>query len=189
MDTTECLGLPFPECAPPLTKDASDIAQFQELAEATDSAVQGLDDAISATLLNPPMARMNGGQNAAGQDLVQFYGGFVDFDNFNMADTVADGIRIQQDGWYMIGGSVEVNTVPAGTSIGLRTEPLVNGDTVSSRQGPGFSAISGEEVNWTDVVFLREGDFLNTMTHHFDNPLTVFTYTVSLWAMLVISNV
>ena len=39
MDQTDCLGLPFPECDPPLTKDASDIAQFRDLAEATDAAV------------------------------------------------------------------------------------------------------------------------------------------------------
>jgi hypothetical protein len=185
MDTTDCLGLPYPECEPPLTKDASDIKQLRDLAEATDAAVQTLADSISDTLLNPPCVRMLGSIVTAGQDVVQPYNGAVSFDNANMADTAADAIRIQQDGWYAVGGSVNSTSVNAF----IRIEPLVNGDTVSSRQGYGASVGSGDRISFMDVLFLRTDDLVTTMTHHTLLPATVYTYNTALWAYLVLGNV
>lgn len=187
MDVTDCLELPFPECDPPLTKDASDIIQFKALADATDAAVQALDDTITDVLTAPDAVYMEGGQAIAGNDVIHGLNGFVNFDTAGMADTVADRIVIQQDGWYMIGGSVYMNTTP-GSSNGLRVEPLLNGDPFTSRQGPGWSLIT-EYVNWVDVAFFRAGDQLNLMTHHFGASATVFTYTVDMWALQIATNV
>jgi hypothetical protein len=187
MDTTDCLGLPYPQCDPPLTKDASDIIQFRDLALATDAAVQELADEITDTLTAPDAVYMEGGQNAAGNDVYHDLNGFVNFDTAGMADTVSDRIVIQQDGWYMIGGSVYMSTT-AGSSNGLRVEPLLNGAPFTSRQGPGWSLIT-EYVNWVDVAFFRQGDQLNLMTHHFGSAVTVFTYTVDMWALQILTNV
>lgn len=184
MDTTDCLGLPFPQCDPPLTKDASDIIQFQALAEAVDEAVENLDDQITDTLSEPPSVNMTGGVTTAGLDVLHFYGGATNFDNANMADTVADVIRIQQDGWYLIGG-----WVAADPGIAFRVEPIVNGDTISSRQGPGLTAgVSGDRVAWTDCAFLRTGDALQIMTHHTSSPVGMVTYGVVGWATLLLAN-
>jgi hypothetical protein len=187
MDVTECLELPYPQCDPPLTKDASDIEQLRDLAFATDTAVQELSDQITDTLTAPDSVRMRGGQNAAGSDIVHALNGTVDWDTAGMANTVSDRIVIRQDGWYMIGGSVYMSTT-ANSSNGLRVEPLLNGAAFTSRQGPGFSVIT-EYVNWADVAFFRAGDQLHLMTHHSGNPATVFTYTVNMWALLVATNV
>lgn len=186
MDTTECLGLPFPECRPPLVKDASDIEQFRDLAEAVDAEVQELDDALTATLFEPPAVKMSGGQTVAGSDIVHFPAVIV-FDNAGMANTTLDGISIQQDGWYMIGGWVRRG--PGPTVADLRVEPLLNGDPFTSRQGPGYANTSTEDVTWTDVGFFRAGDFLNFMTHHTGNPATSFNYTHQMWALQVLTNV
>jgi hypothetical protein len=187
MDVTECLELPFPECDPPLTKDASDIEQFRDLAEATDAAVEELSDLLTDTLTAPDSVRMDGGQNAAGSDIIHALNGFVHWDTAGMADTVADRIVIRQDGWYMFGGTVYMSTA-ANSSNGMRVDPLLNGAPFTSRQGPGFSVIT-EYVNWADMAFFRAGDQLHLMTHHTGNPATVFTYTVSMWALQVATNV
>lgn len=185
MDTTDCLGLPYPQCDPPLTKDASDIAQFQALAEATDAAVQALADSIDATLTNPPSVNMSGGVTVAGLDVVHFTS-VTEFDNAGMADTTADVVRIQLDGWYLVGG-----WVLADPGIAFRVEPLVNGDPVSSRQGPGLTAggTGTDKVAWTDCLFLRAGDALQVMTHHTSSPVGMVTYAVHIWATLVLANV
>lgn len=187
MDVTPCLELPFPQCDPPLTKDASDIEQFRDLAFATDDAVQELDDEITDTLTAPDAVYMEGGQNAAGNDVVHGLNGFVNFDTAGMADTVADRIVIQQDGWYMFGGSAYMNTT-AGSSNGMRVDPLLNGAPFTARQGPGWSLIT-EYVNWVDVAFFRAGDQLNLMTHHFGSAVTVFSYNVDMWALQIATNV
>lgn len=186
MDVTDCLELPFPECDPPLTKDASDIIQFKDLAEATDTAVQALSDEITDTLTAPDCVMMTGGSNTAGNDVTHALS-VVLFDTANMGDTVADRIVIRQDGWYKIGGYVSMSTA-VGTSNGMRVEPLLNGDPFTSRQGTGWSLIA-EYTGWSDVGFFRAGDQLNCMTHHFGAAVTVFSYTVHMWALQIATNV
>lgn len=187
MKVTECLGLPYPECNPPITKDASDIEQFRDLAEATDAAVQEFDDRLTDTLTAPPACALTGGNNIAGNLVNQFYA-VTEFDNAGLHDTVFDGIRIQEDGWYMIGGSVRLSGF-APTVTNLRIEPLLNGDEFSSRQGPAYSTTISEDICWSDVGFFRSGDLINTRTLHTGNPVTVVTYTARIWCLQVLSNV
>lgn len=185
MKTTDCLGLPFPECAPPLVKDQSDIEQFRDLAEAVDAAVQALDDRITDLLVSPPAVAMVGGDNTAGLQVDHFYGGAVNFDTDNMGDTVADVIRIQRNGWYMIGGTIQAQP-PAPGIIGLRAECLVNGDPLTT-QGNGFDgAVNGDKVSWVDVVFLQTGDALTLRTRHTGNPADVIVYAFTGWALGVL---
>lgn len=191
MNQTDCLGLPYPECNPPLIKDASDIIQFKALADATDAAVQTYADQVSADLLDPPSARQTGfTMSGAGQDFVQSYTTTVLWaDPVSMGDLVAGGIRIPENGWYMVGGHLTITLTPQ-TAINTRIEPLVNGDPVSSRQGPSYSSGVGsaEELNWTDVLFLNAGDVLSTMTHHNGSAATVIAYQGDIWALQVLAN-
>ena len=187
MKTTECLGLPYPECDPPLVKDASDIAQLRDLAEATDAAVQAYDDDLTDTLTAPPSAAATGGSNTAGTEVNQFYS-VLEFDTGGMWDSVGDGFLIQEDGWYMLGGHVRLSGFSP-TNTNLRVDPLLNGDPWSSRQGPGFATGGTEEVSWSDVGFFRAGDFLNTRTAHTGNPATVVTYNARMWILQILANV
>lgn len=189
MDTTECLGLPYPECDPPLTKDASDVIQFKALADATDTAVQDFDDSLTDTLTAPPAAALTGGNNIAGQLVNQFYS-VMEFDNAGLFDPDFDGIRIQEDGFYMIGGSVRLSGF-APTVTNLRIEPLLNGDEFSSRQGPAYANTTpaSEDICWCDGGFFRAGDLINTRTQHTGNPATVASYTHRIWIVQVLANV
>ena len=189
MDTTDCLGLPYPQCDPPLVEDASDIEQFRDLAEATDAAVQAFDDQLTETLTAPPAAAMTGGGAIAGSEANQFYS-VVEFDTGGLADLDGDGIRIVEDGWYMLGGSVRLSGFSP-TVTNMRIDPLLNGDPWSSRQGPGhvITGRTSEDVNWQDVGFFRAGDFLNTRANHTGNPATVVSYTHRMWIVQVLANV
>lgn len=189
MDVTDCLSLPYPECSPPLVKDAADVAQFRLLAEAVDAEVQRLDDDLTATLTEPSAAAVTGGSNTAGTEVNQFYG-FVEFDNAGLHDATFDGIRIIEDGWYMVGGHVSM-TGFSPTATNMRVDPLLNGDPWSSRQGPGYvvQGFAAEWVSWADVGFFREGDLLNTRTAHTGNPATVATYAHRMWILKILGNV
>jgi len=190
MDTTTCLGLPYPQCDPPLTKDASDIEQLRDLALAVDGAVQELADTITDTLTSPDAANMTGALTAAGriQDMPYTV---IAFDNASMADTVAGRLEIQTDGWYMIGGWVRATSGVA-TGIGMRVQPTLNGDGVSARQGPGRPVLAGasatDEVAWSDSMHLSVGDLIGCRTNHVDAVGLSVTYSSSIWALLVLAD-
>lgn len=186
MDTTDCLGLPYPECNPPLTQDASDIAQLEALAVATDAAVQDLADSIQDVLVAPDAIKMSGGDNTAGRDVEHFLFGAIWTNNPAMEDTVAGVIRIQETGWYYVGGTVRVATA---TSIFLTVEPIVNDAPVSGRQGPSVTNGIAEDIAWADTLFLQAGDGLRIATHHVGSTVTVFTYSFLVWAQRILINV
>lgn len=186
MDTTDCLELPFPECDPPLVKDASDIAQFRDFAFAVDAAVQVLDDLITTTLLQPPAIVVDGGVNTAGRDIVQPLGGTPFYNNANMYSSSGDIIVIPEDGWYMVGGYVRTDQ----QNIGTRAQAVVNGDLVSAWQGPGRNHLNtGDSLNWNDMLFLRQGDRVTVITRHSAAVGLVVNYTVLMWAYQVVANV
>lgn len=185
MDTTECLGLPFPECRPPAVKDASDIAQFRDLALAVDAAVADLAADVVDVWTAPDAVIMTGADNTAGQDVTHFLASVL-YDNANMGDTAADVIRIRETGWYMLGGHVVVSTA---TPIFVRATFLVNGAQVNSLQGPGMSTGANEVIGWADVAYLQQGDGITITTHHAALPATVYTYNVRAWAVRILVNV
>lgn len=186
MDSTDCLGFTFPECDPPLVKDASDIAQFRTFAFQVDAAVQALSDALTTTLLQPPAIVVEGGLQTTGRDIVQPLNGSTFYDNANMYNSAADRIRIPEDGWYLIGGYVRTDQ----QNIGTRAQAVVNGDLVSAWQGPGRNHLNtGDSINWNDVLFLRDGDLVTTITRHSAAVGLLVNYTVRMWAYQVVANV
>lgn len=188
MDKTDCLELPFPECNPPLVKDASDIVQFKALADATDAAVQAVADTLDNELLTIDAVNITGNIVTTQNVVTHTFGNVPTINNGNMVDFDLDVIQIQRDGWYAVGGWVSASHANLPNSIGLRIEPIVNGSPATARQGPGQPAVGDEYVAWTDVLFLRQGDKMNCKTHQNGVALNV-TYTVLMWAILVIGNV
>lgn len=194
MDQTECFNIPFPECDPPLTKDASDIEQFRDLAIGVDSAVQQLADNITEFLEQPDAARMSGALGAAGriQDIPYTA---VDFDNSGMASVTDTRLRMVTDGWYWVGGWVialgGATVDPAG--IGMRVQPTINGDPVDNRQGPGRptfgAANTADNVAWSTVMSLSAGDLLGLRINHAASAALTVNYTSNIWAVRIVTNV
>lgn len=190
MDATECFGFPFPECAPPLTKDASDIVHVSNLAFAVDAVVQSFADAITDQLVRPDACRMT--------NLVAFVSTLTDnvipmdassFDNqpgLAMTDVVEGGIRIVTDGWYQVGAWCR-STVA--TDVQTRIRFLVNGDAATNFQGPGGLAQAGsQDCNGEELLQLRDGDLISLATRN-GSPGTSVSYTAHLWAVLVAPDV
>lgn len=190
MDQTECFQFPFPECAPPLTKDASDIAHLKDLAEAVDDVVQTFADDIVDQLVRPDACRV--------LNLVAYVSTLADnvipmdassFDNqpgLAMTDIVEGGIRIVTDGWYQVGAWVR-STVA--TDVQTRIRFHVNGDPVTNFQGPGGLAQAGfQDCNGEEVLQLVAGDLVQVATRN-GAPGTSVSYVAHLWAVLVAPSV
>ena len=186
MDTTDCLGLPYPQCDPPITQDASDAGQIENLATAIDTAVQKLADTIQDVLVAPDAIKVDGGTVAAGLDVQHYVFSSLWNNNPALDDSAAGVIRIQETGWYYVGGDVRVIT---GASIFLTVEPIVNDTPVSGRQGPSVYNGLNESLAWVDTLFLQEGDGVRIATHHAGSPVTVFTYAFRIWVQRILVNV
>lgn len=191
MDQTDCLGIPYPQCDPPLTKDASDIEQFRDLALAVDSAVAALESKATELLFTPDACNLNGGATVAGriQDIPYTTS---NFDNAGMLNAVVGRMEIQSSGWYMLGGHVSAtHNVPTG--IGMRVQPTLNGDPVSNKQGPGRPTLTGasstDDVGWACTLFLNPGDLIGVRTNHNDSAALVVTYNSALWGLRILANV
>lgn len=191
MDQTDCFDIPFPECDPPLTKDASDVEQFRDLALATDTAVAQLDAQITEFLTSPDSAVASGGLTAAGriQDLPFTVS---EFENKTILSAVDARLKIATDGWYIIGGWVSAtHGVDAG--IGIRIQPTLNGDPVSNRQGPGRPVLTGasatDDVGWLTVMQLSVGDLLGARTNHAGSTSLSVTYAHRIWLTRIVANV
>jgi len=190
MDTTECFQLPFPQCEPPLTKDASDIEHVRDLAEAVDDVVQAFADDIVDKLVRPDACRMT--------NLVAFVSTLTDntipmdatsFDNqpgLAMTDITNGGIKIVTDGWYQVGAWCR-STVA--TDVQTRIRFNVNGDPATNFQGPGGLVQAGfQDCNGEELLELRVDDVVTLGTRN-GAPGTSVSYTAHLWAVLVAPNV
>lgn len=188
MDATECLQLPFPQCLPPLTKDASDIIHVRNLAEAVDAVVEDFAADITDRLVRPNACRM--------VNLVAFVSTLADnvipmdatsFDNrgLTQTDVTEGGMRIVTDGWYQVGAWCR-STVA--TDVQTRIRFLVNGEPATNFQGPGGLAQAGsQDCNGEEVLELVAGDLVTLATRN-GAPGTSVSYTAHLWMVLVAPN-
>lgn len=188
MDATECFQLPYPQCDPPLTKDASDIIHVRNLAEAVDAVVESFADEIVDDLVRPNACRM--------VNLVAFVSTVADnvipmdatsFDNrgLTQTDIVEGGIRIVRDGWYEFGAWCR-STVA--TDVQTRIRFLVNGDPATNFQGPGGLAQAGsQDCNAEEMLELVAGDLVTLATRN-GSPGTSVSYTAHMWMVLVAPN-
>lgn len=138
MGLTTDWGLPFPECDPPLRKDAGDVAQIRDLAEAVDTDVQSLYDSAYDLLIRPDACRMSVSTtqtSGAGQIAIRPFYDVVTFDNTPgavMTDTAAGVIRIVDPGVYLCGAWF--STVFA-TNQGMRAKFLKDGVLAANPHG------------------------------------------------------
>lgn len=188
MDVTECFGFPYPQCDPPLTKDASDIEHLRDLALAVDAVVTDFNSDIVHQLVRPPAARLT---NGAGGPLVSTLSDnviFLDtatFDNSDgstMLDATNGVMLIPTSGWYHVGVWV-VSSVA--TDVQTRSRIIVNADPVTNFQGPSGLVTAGQQnLTAEDTLHLTAGDGVTIQTRN-GSPGTSVSYTATLWAVLV----
>lgn len=140
MDQTSPRLYTFPECNPPLTKDASDIVQMANLALTIDADVENLFTTVDNNLLSPDGCHIAGGPQTIQQgDPVQFT--TLRFDNSPgavMNETF--GIRARIDGTYLFTFWAQVDQGP--------TPPLDNLKIICSVEGTSSSTMEGLATNF-----------------------------------------
>jgi hypothetical protein len=140
MDQTSPRLYPFPQCEPPLVKDASDVTQIANLALTIDADVQNLFNTVDNNLLSPDGCHLAAAAQTIQQgDPVQF--SILRFDNSpGSVMNEVGGIRTRIDGWYMVTAWAQVDQGP--------TPPLDNLKLVFSTEGVGEASAEGLATNF-----------------------------------------
>lgn len=158
MKETFNYGFPFPECAPPLTKDIADIEQFRDLALAVDLEVERIATLADDTIINPDAAVMfaqTGGPYANGDQLLFTN---LNFDNTGgqLVDLANDRFTIRATGFYYVTCFVNPNIFSATGNVGVvfRTNGV---DGPRHGQANSASPIS-THMSAQEVMRLNAGD-------------------------------
>ena len=194
MRATENYQFPFPECNPPLTKDASQIAQMANLAKDIDLEVQRIFDAADNNLIRPPNAR---GTIAvlpvATTDnlVVPFFDVIVFSVNWGTTSAInpSDGaLYINEPGWYLIGCHALVSSATAAVlpmvRITVNGEPASSWSAVGGNYGVGngrLAALSGVPLT------VGEGDRVRMEIKHTAAGSPAWDYRPHLWAVRLVS--
>lgn len=183
MGTTENYGIPYPECAPPLRKDASDIADYRDLAEGADEALDVVYAQASDEMFNVDGVRMTMSATVLGfqgQDIYPFFDlASIDLGH-GMADTANGVIRILEPGRYWCGTYATLGAVSA---LQARTRLLIDGLPVTNFQTPSFavSASTAYALNNSVLSFDNPGTLSSHIRHSGGGVLPV-DYAARIWA-------
>jgi hypothetical protein len=148
MEQTEPRHYPFPQCDPPLTKDASDIVQVANLALSIDADITNLNAIVDNNLLSPDGCHLAAvAQTIQQGDPIQF--ATVRFDNTpGLAMSETGGIRTIADGVYLMTCWVQVDQGP--------TPPLDSLKLISIVEGVGELASEGLSTNFNTTTIPGE---------------------------------
>ena len=189
MGLTTDWGLPYPECAPPLRKDAADIAQVRDLAVAMDEDVQSLYDDAYDLLIRPGACRMQtSGTQTSGAGQIAFRP-FYDVFNFDnsplsdpMQDTVNGLIQIREPGVYLCG--TWCSTVFA-TNQGMRVKFLKDGVLAANPHGTS-NIISANTAYMSATQTLRYQQPGTLATELTAQAGTTWAVTSRIWAFQLV---
>lgn len=185
MGTTLNYNIPYPECAPPLRKDASDIADFRDLAMAADTALDGVYDQAFDWVFTPDAVRMTTAASVGpvtGQNVIPFYGSSSIAQGNGMNDISAGVIRIVEPGRYWIGAYISMT---AATMSQTRVRFLINGVPESNFQSPGQVNNTNTATGQACAVLAvtQPNSTLQTQGRHSGTAALSYTYTSRIWAV------
>ncbi|MEU7074744.1 hypothetical protein AB0B30_32445 [Streptomyces narbonensis] len=195
MDVTERYEFPYPECDPPLVKDASLIAQFQDLAQAVNDAVDDVVDAAERDLIQPPAARLAIAvlPVATTANLATpFFDVQVFSSNwgiFSALDVVEGCLRVQTPGWYLVGCHALVSSATAAVLPMVRL--VVNGTAASSWSAVGGNyGVSNSRLAALSAVPLNlaENDLVQMQIQHRAPASPAWDYRPHLWAVRMVAD-
>lgn len=128
MDQTINRGYPYPQCDPPLTKDASDIGHLYNLAQAVADDVQAVYDRSDEILVRPDSCRRSmTGTVTEQQTFPVFTSTTWDSTGGAMSSGAHGGILLVEPGWYLVGGNVQlISTVYQGIRIAFVLDGTLN---------------------------------------------------------------
>lgn len=185
MGLTPNYDIPYPECAPPLREDASDVADMRDLAEAADTALSGVYDLATELVFNPEAVRVSTAASVGpvtGQNVTPFYN-LISFQRgTGMADITNGWVVLPEPGRYWIGAFAQL------TAAGIaspRLRFLFNGAPVTNFQTPGIIASGNTATAQSQVVLATNnpGTVLQAQVRHSSSAALSYTYTSRLWVL------
>lgn len=186
MGQTPNYQIPYPECAPPLRVDASDIADMRDLAVAADTALDGVYDLAGELVFTPDAVRMSTAASVGpvtGQTFIPVYGASSISQNNGMADINHGWINLVEPGRYWIGAYASLT---AATISQPRMRFLLNGAPASNYQTPGQIATASNTATCQSQVVLATNTAnvaLSTQVKHSSSAALSYTYTSRIWAV------
>lgn len=190
MGQTPNYAIAYPECDPPLRKDASDVIQFRDLAVGIDDAIQGLYDDATNKLFSPDTCRMSGAAplTVTGQDAVALVN-TVSYDNSPgsmMGDVTNGGIRILEPGRYWIGAYALITSA---TELSARMRFLSDGAPISNFQSPsGIYTASTAYCYASAVLAFTAPALLQVGIRHSASSALSWSYQARLWAIQALKD-
>lgn len=188
MKETEHYGFPYPECDPPLVKDASQISQFAALAEAIDAEVQRVINQTKLALTELPAARLITAAPVATTDVqvMPTFDTVVFSQNWAGILPAAGGMGIGEDAWYMIGAHAATDSA---TAMQVNIRLTVNGLAATSWSNPGspYSTIFQLPALGMAPLRMENGDILNVELRHNAAGGTAWNYRPHLWAVKLVT--
>lgn len=184
MNTTAC-GYPFPQCDPPLVKDASDIEQMRDLALAIDADATVQEAKLVEFYEKPDSARMTGSSAVAttgaanGTTLVIPYDTVTHDNTAGSTDLVNDALVPLERGWYLVTSMVRCTN---GGSQNLGIRHLRNSLATEEKrrfEGPSLAIGTEEAMTTMDVMFCEAGDRIQTQAK-VEGVAGSFTFTSAL---------
>lgn len=162
MDQT-ARGYPYPECDPPLIKDASFIGQLADFALAVDEDVQDVVNEAGEVLISPDAARMSHTATSTTSQQVDVTGYVFTFQN-NATMTEFGGCRIPTTGWYYL---LSFTTGTVASTIEIKQLFLRNGQPLNQFGDASQVYIPTQQAcSQTGVFFLEENDLINVRVRH-----------------------
>lgn len=179
---TPLRGYPFPECDPPLVKDASDIADLRDLALAIDTDASAQEDKIEDFWERPDTAQISfsGSITMSTSPHIKIMPfDTVVFDNTSGSTAISsNALRPRERGWYLINSHIRCAN---GGLLGTLVRHIRN-STSEGRQfeGPSFAINTGEEnMTCMDVLYMDAFDTIRTQFRQ-DGLTGTFTYSGTL---------
>lgn len=189
MKATETYGFPYPECDPPLVKDASQITQFGALANAIDAEVERIATMAEDNIIQPPAARLfTSAPTATTATLVT-----VAFDttvfsrNWGFAPPLFAGeLEVNETGWYLVGAH---GLTDSATAMQTNVRLVRNGVAASSWSNPGGVYTGAFQLPALGVVPLQlaDDDRLTVQIKHNAAAGTSWNYRAHLWAVKLVT--
>lgn len=181
MDQTINRGYPYPECDPPLTKDASDIAHLYNLAQAVADDVQAIYDRADDVVIRPDACRRTVTGTITDFQVFPVFTATT-FDTTGTAMSAgSDGIRLVEPGWYLVGAMVQVTS--AANPLGLRLRIMLDGLAYSSfSPQAALTATNQHQQQYGTWVFSPNPNSTLSLWIRTGAAAPAWPYSAALWA-------
>lgn len=185
MDTTPIYRFPYPECDPPLVKDASQIVQVRDLAVAVDTVVEDVADRGDLAIVAPQTVRISQSVAVASTlNTVVPVWNSVQFNPYLMLDG-SNIIRPNETGWWQVGGYVNADSAAA---IAAQIRFTLDGDPVTSWSDESAVYVAQLQLPYLSVMLrINAGQALNMEVHHSTGGAPSWTHRAFMWAWKVIA--